>query len=150
MHRIAATFAILVAFTSVAAAGSCVTPNSIIKVSNSRVGVREMVQFQIKAPFTGSVAVTAGNGPTFFEDGSGDPVRVGGNRWTSVVFRGMDWMCSSRKVFALPKPVVKDIKNIGQFEGQIEYVVGRRNGHYLGKTQSTAKGVTTITLKYGP
>jgi hypothetical protein len=150
MKRTVALFVFLLAMASPGMAAPCNTPNSMIKVSNSRVGLRELVQFQIKAPLTGSFTITAGNGPSFIQDGSGDPITVRGNRWTDVVFRGMDWMCSSHTRFALPKPVVKDIKNIGQFEGQIEYVVGRRNGHYLGHAVSTAGGITTITLKYGP
>ena len=145
-----ATLAFLLGISAPALAGQCSTQNSIISASNSRVGLRELVRFKIKAPLTGTVSVTAGNGPTFIEDGSGNPVTVHGNRWTDVVFSGMDWMCSARTHFRLPKPVIKDIKLIGQFEGRIEYVVGRRNGHYLGKTQTTANGVTTITLKYGP
>jgi hypothetical protein len=150
MKRTAIIICLFLATASAAAAGTCASQNSIIKVSNTRVGLRELVKFQVKAPLTGSFAITAGSGPTFIQDGSGNPVSVRGNRWTDVVFRNMDWMCSARTRFALPKPVVKDIKNIGQFEGQIEYVIGRRNGHYLGHAVSTAGGITTITLKYGP
>jgi hypothetical protein len=130
-------------------AASCTAPNSIIKVSNARMGMRETVTFRVKAPFIGSFAILATSGPTFFEDGSGNPITVRGNRWTDIRFRNMDWMCSTRTRFMLPKPVVKDIKNVGQFEGQIEYVIGRRNGHYLGHKVSTAGGITTITLKFG-
>jgi hypothetical protein len=135
---------------SSAFAASCTAPNSIIKVSNSRIGVREMVTFRIKAPLSGTYSITAGHGPTFIEDGSGNPIHVGGNRWTDVTFRQMNWLCSTPTHFVLPKHVIKDIKLIGQFEGQIEYVVGRRNGHYLGHTVSTSGGITRIKLKYGP
>ena len=63
-----------------ALAANCVVPNSIVEVRNQKTGARETVEFKIKAPLTGSYTITAGNGPTFIQDGSGDPITVGGNR----------------------------------------------------------------------
>lgn len=131
-------------------AAVCTSSNAIIKVENQKIGVREVVDFYIRTPFAGVFMVTAAPNGNFIQDGSGNPVSVAGNRWTDVKFRNMNWMCSSSTIFSLPKPIVKDIKNIGQFEGQIEYVIGRRNGHYLGQTMTTAGSMKRLRLKFGP
>ncbi len=131
-------------------AANCVDPNSITKVTNRKVGVFEYVDFFIKAPFSGTVLVKAASSATFIQDGSGNPIHVGGNKWTDVTFRQMDWLCSSLINFSLPKPVLKDIKLIGSFEGQIEYAIGRHNGHYFGQSLSTVGGQRRLTLKFKP
>ena len=133
-----------------ARSATCNTSNSIVKVKNLKLGAQERVEFYIKTPFTGSVVVAAASGGTFIQDGSGNPIVVAGNRWTDVKFQSMDWTCSSPTLFSLPQPVLKDIKLTGQFEGQIEYAIGRHNGHYLGQTSSTKGGVKKIMLKFGP
>jgi hypothetical protein len=146
----------LIAFTLLgltaiqAEAANCNTANSIVKVQNLKVGAREYVDFWVKKPFTGTLSITAAATGNFTQDGSGDPISVGGNTWTDVKFSGMDWTCSSQTLFTLPKPIVKDIKNIGQFEGQIEYVIGRLNKHYLGQTTTNFATQQRIRLKFGP
>ena len=135
---------------SIVSAATCNTANSIVKVKNLKLGAQERVEFYIMTPFTGSVVVAAASNSRFIQDGSGNPIVVAGNRWTDVKFQSMDWTCSSPTLFSLPKPVLKDIKLIGQFEGQIEYAIGRHNGHYLGQTSNTSGGVKKITLKFGP
>jgi len=137
-------------FAQSALAAPCTAVNSITKVKNRKVGIHEYVDFFVKAPFTGSVSVAAATSGTFIQDGSGNPIVVAGNKWTDVKFKSMDWTCSSATSFALPKPVLKDIKLIGQFEGQIEYGIGRHNGHYLGQTMVTVGSQKRVTLKYGP
>ncbi len=140
----------LLIFAQSAVAAPCTTVNSITKVKNRKIGVYEYVDFYVKAPFTGSVSVAAATSGTFIQDGSGNPIVVGGNRWTDVKFQSMDWTCSSATSFALPKTVLRDIKLIGQFEGQIEYGIGRHNGHYLGQTIATIGSQKRVTLKYKP
>jgi hypothetical protein len=131
-------------------AATCSVPNSITKVANRKAGGFEYVDFYVKAPFSGSVTVSAPSSGNFTQDPSGDAITVAGNKWAEVKFTGMFWMCSSARSFSLPKPIIKDIKSIGEFEGQIDYVIGRNNGHYLGSTTSTVSGKKRITLKFGP
>jgi hypothetical protein len=143
-------FAVLSVVAS-AQAATCTNANTITKVMNVKTPTREYVDFYIKSPFTGTVAVTAAASGAFIQDGSGNPINVAGNHWTDVKFENTDWTCSSTTSFVLPKPVLKDIKLIGQFEGQIEYAIGRHNGNYLGQTLSTvAGGKKRLRLKFRP
>jgi hypothetical protein len=144
------TFLSLCFASGAAQAASCSTVNSIIKVQNRKVGAREFVDFWVKKPFTGAIVITAAPSGNFTQDGSGNAILVAGNKWTDVKFSSMDWMCSTQTIFSLPKPIIKDIKNIGQFEGQIEYVIGRINGHYLGQVTTNFATQKRITLKFGP
>ena len=150
MKKSFAILTVLLLSVPSARATTCTTANSIVKVKNLKLGSQERVEFYIKTPFTGSVVVAAASSGTFIQDGSGNPIVVVGNRWTDVKFKSMYWTCSSLTLFSLPKPILKDIQLIGQFEGQIEYAIGRHNGHYLSQTSSTSGGVKKITLKYGP
>ncbi len=139
---------LLLSTASSAFAANCTAPNSITTVRNVHRGQREYVDFYVKAPMTGTVSVVSASGPNFVEDGSGNTITVAGNRWTEVKFASMYWTCSTLTSFVLPKHFIKDIKNIGQFEGQIAYVIGRHNGHYLGQAWTVRGGQKRLRLKY--
>jgi hypothetical protein len=131
-------------------AANCSDPNSVTKVTNRRAAGFEYVDFFVKAPFTGTVSVTAAASGTFTEDPSGDSITVAGNKWTEVKFRGMFWMCNVVNSFSVPKPIIKGVKSTGQLEGHVDYAIGRKNGHYLGVTTTTIGGQKRVTLKFGP
>jgi hypothetical protein len=129
-------------------AANCTAPNSIVKVSNSKSGPWEFVDFYVKAPLTATTSVTAPTGPNFTEDASGNPIFVPGNRWTEVTFNAVDWMCSAPTQFSLPKPIVKSIKQTGRFEGTVSYVIGRNGRHFMGSSGATIGGLKRLRLKY--
>lgn len=110
------------------AIAACTAANSLVKVTNYKLGAYEYVDFWIKPAFTGTIAYTAPTSGTFTEDPSGNSITVAGNRWTDVKFTNMFWTCSTLTVFNVPKPRIKAVKRIAQFEGTIEYVIGRQNG----------------------
>jgi hypothetical protein len=115
-------------------AAPCTVANSIVLIKNSRVGGFEYVDFWVKKPVASSVLTWASTTGSFEHDASGAMITVTGNRWRVVRFPTLQWLCSIGQNFTLPKLRIKDIQNIGQFEGVVTYAIGRQNGNYLGMT----------------
>lgn len=147
-NRIGLSILALLASPLVAYADNCSAPNSIVKVSNSRVGPWEFLDFYVKSPVTATTSVTAPMGPNFTEDASGNTIVVPGSRWTEVTFNSVNWMCSTPALFNLPKPIVKSVKQIGRFEGTVSYVIGRKGHHFMGSNWATIGGLKRLRLKY--
>jgi hypothetical protein len=142
--------ALLAAPPALAQVGPCNEPNAILRVRNTAIGVNEYVVFKFKKPPTmPNVSVIAAR-PPFTQDGSGEPVTVGGALFTQVTFRGVVWTCKIAEEFHLPRAGIKDIKSIGQFEGIITYVIGRRATWHYRATYSydSPGGVRSIVVKY--
>ena len=132
-------------------AANCTTANSIISVANSKIGRFEYVTFKFKKPPALPQFVVTNVVPPFIQDGSGDTIVVPGVHWTQVKFQQVEWTCSTRQNLSLPKPAVKAVKNIGQFEGQIVYVIGRSAAsHYISTQTINAGGFTIIRVKLKP
>ena len=132
-------------------AANCSTANSIISVSNSKIGGFEYVSFKFKKPPALPQFAVTNVVPPFIQDGSGDTIFVSGARWTQVKFDQVDWMCSIQQFLSLPKPAVKAVKNIGQFEGQIVYVIGRSAAsHFISTRMINAGAFTIIGVKFRP
>ena len=139
----------IIAAPSFALATNCNTPNSLISVSNSKSGGFEYVIFKYKNPPTLPVFSVTNVVPPFIQDGSGNTITVAGAHWTQVKFEQMDWTCSTAQLLSLPKPAIKAVKNIGQFEGQITYVIGRSAAsHYISTKTINAGGFTLIKVKF--
>ena len=148
LKRLALSVLAVLALPLAAHAANCNTPNSIVKISNSKQGPWEFVDFYVKQPLTGTVALTAPTGPNFREDPSDLPIFIPGNRWTAVRFRSMDWMCTTPTQFALPKTIVKSIKQTERFEGNVTYVIGRNGNHFMGSSWSPVGTLQRLRLKY--
>ena len=147
-NRIALSVVFLASLSLTAHAANCNTPNSIVKISNSKQGPWEFVDFYVKQPLTGTVALTALTGPNFRQDPSDLPIFIPGNHWTAVRFSSMDWMCTTPAQFALPKPIVKSIKQTERFEGNVTYVIGRKGHHFMGSSWSTIGALKRLRLKF--
>ena len=151
MKKCLLVFGFVLAGSSSTFAASCTTPNSITKLRNLHVGLRDYVDIYIKAPMTGIVDVRSVTGPNFEVEGDdGTIITVSGNRWTQVTFHYVDSTCDSVTAFVLPRPIVKDIKNVEQFEGWVSYAIGRWNGHYLGHSWTMVGGQKRLRLTFGP
>jgi hypothetical protein len=130
-------------------AANCNTAGSMTQVKNFKIGTKEYVEFKIKSPATYTKTITAVTGP-FTQDPSGNPVTVNGALFTQVRFQSIDWTCTIPRIFT-PKPVVKDVKSIEQFEGYVTYVIGRSAlTHYLGVNDVPCGGYRCIRVKFGP
>jgi hypothetical protein len=142
---------ILVLAPSFALAANCNAPNSIISVSNSASGGFEYVTFKFKSPPSVPQFAVINVVPPFIQDGSGATIIVAGKQWTQVKFEQMNWMCSTRQFLTLPKTAIKAVKNIGQFEGQIVYVIGRSQAsHFISAKAAKTNGFTFIKIKFRP
>ena len=133
-----------------AQAAPCAEPNSIVSVRNTSAGHFEYVIFKYQQPPNLPSYTVAAAMPPFTQDGSGDPVHVSGAKFTQVRFEGVVWTCSVTEQFHLPRAAIKDIKSIGQFEGVITYIIGRRaRSHFISnRTRPAGAGFREIVIKY--
>lgn len=130
-------------------AASCSSPGSIVAVKNVKSGAREYVEFKFKQPDNETQTVSAPTGP--FVGTSGNAVTVSGALFTLVNFNSVDWTCSIPINFA-PKPILKGLKNFEQFEGNVQFAIGRKAGsHYL-KTEKVSCGANLKCVRawFGP
>jgi hypothetical protein len=146
-NRLSLSVLAMLALSVAAQAANCTAPNAIVKVSHSKLGPWEFVDFYLQQPVTGTVAVSAPTGPNFTEDPSGNIIVVPGNRWTEVTFSSTDWMCSTPTLLNLPNPIVKSIKQTERFEGMVSYVIGRKGHHFMGSSWSTVGPLKRLRLK---
>jgi hypothetical protein len=147
-YRLSLSVLFLASLPLAALADTCNTPNSLVKITHTKSGPWEFVDFYVKEPVTGTVALSAPTGPNFTEDPSDLPIFIPGNRWTEVRFSSMDWMCTTPTQFALPKPIVKSIKPTERFEGNVTYVIGRKGHHFMGSSWSTIGALRRLRLKF--
>jgi len=115
-------------------AANCTVPNSIVGAKNYVFGGFAYVEFRVRLPIKPSFSFTVTN------------VATG----TQVRFTGVEWMCSIPVSFS-PGTPVKAIKNIGQFEGVVTFVIGRCAGsQYISTTQTSTVGglYRIIKLKF--
>jgi hypothetical protein len=142
--------AAFIALPAAANAAACGPANSIISVRNTSAGAFEYVIFKFHKPPTVPTYIVKAVTPPFTEDPSGNPVNVAGSKFTEVTFRSVYWMCSIAENFHLPKTAIKGIKQTGQFEGVVSYVIGRRaSSHYISNySYNSGPGFRSIVIKY--
>jgi hypothetical protein len=128
-------------------AATCNTPNSIISYRNFSSGGFEFVEFKFKKPATPDFTVSAATPP--FSDTSDKVIPVAGALHTKIIFRGVDWMCTVQRFITTPKPAIKAVKLIDQFEGQLEFVIGRSAASHYYSTRSISAGAyQLVRLKF--
>jgi hypothetical protein len=142
-------FCLLMGMTNVSNAAACTAANSLISVTDTNpAGLYEYVIFTIKSPLTATYSVNSAT-PPFEHDASGDVVPVAGVKFKKIQFRNIAWMCSSSEVFSLPNTQIKDVKNAGNFEGVITYIVGYQSSpKYLMTYQYAAGSNTKVVMKF--
>jgi hypothetical protein len=128
MNKLILAFGTLVCFELPAAAAPCNEANSIVRVRNTTRGPFDYVIFKFHKPPNMPVFTIKAASPPFVQDGSGDPVTVGGDKFSEVKFTSVVWTCTIDNQLRLPRHAVVDVKNIGQFEGIITFIVGRKAG----------------------
>lgn len=103
-------------------AQSCNEANSLLSVRKRKVGSTEYIIFTLMKPSATSVQETDAQ-PPFIQDGSGQTVHVNGCKFKKVTFKNVMWTCKT-KIISGSTHLVKQVKNIGQFEGIISYIIG--------------------------
>lgn len=139
----------LLILASTASAAPCTSPRSILRVRNIHMGNYEYVVFDYRRPPNPQYAVTAVTGPTFIQDGSGDPITVAGNRFRQIRFTSVFWTCKISENFSLPDLAIKGIKGTGQFEGVVTYVVGYRSAStYLNTYHYDVGPIRKVVMRF--
>jgi hypothetical protein len=152
MNTLIPAFSIFLGFGLAAAASAapCNEANSIIRVRNTTQGPFDYVIFRYQKPPQIPAFTVKGANPPFTQDGSGNPVTVGGAKFTEVRFSSIVWTCTIDDKLKLPRPAVVDVKNIGQFEGIITFIIGRKAAAHFISTYSYDVGTSdrNVVVKY--
>jgi len=144
----AVVFGSLSFFVGVGLCAPCTDPGSIKKVSKTRSGSFEYVVFDYIKPPDPTYSVDTAHRP-FAQDGSGDPVFVKGNRFKGVTFRSAVWTCTIQTNFSSHTTEIRDIKSVGQFEGDISYVIGyKKKANYISNYFYDVGSIRKIVVKF--
>jgi hypothetical protein len=147
-NKLGLSFVLLLISSSMALADPCKEPRSIKSITKSRSGNYEYVTIEYIKPPNPDYKVRTAHRP-FERDGSGDPVSIRGNYFKSILFRGVVWTCDIRENLSAKTEAVRDVQNIGQFEGDIEYVIGYKNrSSYVGNYFRDVGPVRKIYVKF--
>ena len=133
-------------------AASCNADNSMTSVKNFKAGAQEYVEFKIKSSENFAITTTAVTGP--FADESSDPstipIMVNGALFTKIQFHFLESNCTIPRTFSA-KALVKDVKQVEQFEGYVSYVIGRRKAsHYLSTVDVPCGALHCVRVNFGP
>lgn len=147
LFPILTVFGMLLMFAGTTFAANCSEPGSILKVSKSRIGNYEYVVFRVMMPPDPSYTVTTAS-PPFVEDPSGNTVSIPGPNYKSVKFTNVVWTCTIPQSFG-PTRTVRRVRNIGQFEGIVEYIIGYRPGwKYAGNYTYDVGSVRRVVVRF--
>jgi hypothetical protein len=142
---------LLLAFAGFTYAEPCKEAGSITKVKNRSVGRVEYIIFDIKKGEDASAPdfeVKSAKPP--FTDYSGDETyRIAGDKYKSIVFRSIYWLCEIPQKYRVPRTAVKGIKLLSSFEGIVEFAVGYRSrSRYVATYSYDAGSVTKVVMKF--
>lgn len=140
MRMLALSLALGLLLSAAANAAPCAEPNSLIRVRNTTQGAFDYIIFRYRKPPAQPAFTVKAALPPFTQDGSGDTITVDGAKFTEVRLTGIVWTCTIDDQLKLPRPAVVDVKNIGQFEGIITFIIGRK---------ADAKFISTYTYDVG-
>ena len=150
LSMFAISLGMLFLFSGAGFSSPCTAAGSIVSVKNTSVGQYEYVRFKVKLPVNSgfSYAVSTVT-PPFIQDPSGNTISVSGSKFKLIKFESVFWTCTIVENFSLPKTAIKGIKQISQFEGIVEYVIGRRKASlYITTTSTSAGGFKWIKMKF--
>jgi hypothetical protein len=124
----------------------CSEPGSIKRVTKSRSGNFELVTFEVIANDPNYEVKDAK--PPFYDYSGEKKLRIKGNVFKSIVLRGINWTCRIRENFSAPTSTIMGIKNVEQFEGQVEYVIGYRDKSKFVSSYVYGVGSSKVVLKF--
>jgi hypothetical protein len=130
----------------------CNDPNAILTIKKNRIGSYEYVIFNIRNPFSGNYTIRSATPANFdFDEGASAGTTVVGCRYQRIQFTQMNWFCTPIRLQSGGITTIKEIKNAGQFEGYMTFIIGYRcpASRYLGIYQypgTIVMGGTTIPV----
>jgi hypothetical protein len=125
---------------------NCSEPGSIMRVTKSRSGKFELVTFELKANDPNYEVKDAK--PPFYDYSGDNKLRIKGKAFKSIIFRDVAWQCKIRENFSAATSTVMGIKNVEQFEGQVEYVIGYSNKSKFVSSYVYGVGSSKVVLKF--
>ncbi len=145
---LAVSAAVLICSTVSLAQGiKCKEDGTITRVSKAVSGAFELVTFDVKIKKPDFTVRNAK--PPFQQYGSERRLKVRGDHFKSIVFRGINWECTIGESFAAATSNIKAVRSIEQFEGQVEYIIGyTKKGSYVSQTITRTASGSRVTLKF--
>lgn len=126
----------------------CVAPHTIRQVRNGRGPWTEFVRFDLNGSPKRPFQVTQAR-PPFVADPSGRPIRVSGDKFKKITFKNVNWTCTIRERFSLPRLAIRDVKKLRQFEGVVAYVVGySAASNYVGARAYPYRSNWRVVLRF--
>ena len=141
-------FALLLGLAvSSAAQGNCTEDRSIRSVTKARAGNFETVTFDVQSDDPDYEVRT--EKPPFQEYGEDKAIHIKGPHYKSVYFKSVIWTCNIVEKLKASTSNIAAVRNIEQFEGYVNYIVGyKKRGSYVGTTKTTHGGRTKIVVKF--
>ena len=148
--QLIAAFAVLSAtllLSGVSMAQRCSEPGVIKSVTKARSAGFETITFEVLSKDPKFEVKNAK--PPFSMYASEKPLRIKGSAFKSIVFREVNWTCKIRENLSAATATITAVKNIEQFEGQVEYIIGySARSKYVGQSSAATKTGRKITLKF--
>lgn len=145
---IGSAFALLLALAFTGhAQGNCKEDGSIRSVTKARDANFETVTFDVQSASPDYEVKT--EKPPFQEYGSEKTIRIKGPHYKSVYFKSVMWTCNIVERTKAATTNVAAVRNIEQFEGYVNYIIGyKKKGSYVGTTKTTTGNRTKIVVKF--
>jgi hypothetical protein len=145
---ISSVFALMLGLAlSCVAQANCKEDGSIRSVTKARMGNFETVTFDVNSATPDYEVKT--EKPPFQQYGSEKTLRIKGPYYKSVYFKSVAWTCNIVEKVKASTSNIAAVKNIEQFEGYIDYIIGyKKKGSYISTTKSTVGKRTKIVVKF--
>ncbi len=146
---LAAVFAALFAFSTLSYGQlkRCTEDGSIKRVTKSVSGNFELVTFEVLSDDP-AYKVTTAKAP-FSEYGSEKPLKIKGPNYKSIVFTGINWTCKISEKLSAGTTTITAVKNVEQFEGQVEYIIGyKTKGKFVSSYKTGSGSSRKVVLKF--
>jgi len=126
---------------------TCTEAGSILSVTKARSGKTETVTFEVNSTSPDYEVKT--EKPPFQDYGGEKTLHIKGPYYKSVYFKSVSWMCDIAEKLKASTSNIAAVRNIEQFEGYVDYVIGyKKRGSYVGTTKTTEGGRTRIVVKF--
>ena len=127
--------------------GRCKGDGSIRSVTKAHKGNFDTVTFDVQSASPDYEVRT--EKPPFQEYGEGKTIRIAGKYYKSVYFKSVSRMCTIPEKVKASTSNIAGVRNIEQFEGYVNYIIGyRKRGSYAGTTAITSGDHTKIIVKF--
>lgn len=138
--------ALLLGLSAFSFGQKCTEVGAIKRVTKARAGNFETVTFDVN---TASPDYNVENARPPFQYTGEETIKVRGNYFKAVNFKGIFWTCEITENFSAPTRTIMQVKNAEQFEGYVTYIIGyRKRSKFVNTTVSTIGDKAKVVLKF--